>query len=262
MVITKSQYALGFALVSAILWWGCSETQPPRPNEFDGILRGKVTEVSTLPIHGAQINLVYDLGGRITAPPHRVKKPAPGFVLEQNYPNPYEGETAIEFTVPQRAMITLDVVNARYPSNIPATLITHVLQPGRYKVLWNSLLPDSTFLTNGRHLYRMKATWNEELLFEDEYCFFHNDPDLDMIAKMQPLTTADINGQFAIAHALTSIGDTVAVTSETSPEIHEAKMVGDSITVVVSRVGFKTAMRRVQFRKNDAPELDVVLIRQ
>jgi hypothetical protein len=258
----KRKLALGLILLVFGWFWSCSQKSPTPPKSSEGVIHGKVTDASTLPINGAQINIGYDLGASVAGLPHRVKKPAPGFSLQQNYPNPYEGETTIEFALPQRAHIIVEVVNGYYPSSIPATLINNVLPAGRHKVLWNSVLSDSTLLTNGRHLYRLKAQLSDELLFDDEFYFFHNAPDADFVSRMQPLTTADANGQFAVPHTLTNIGDTVAVTLETSPEIREAKVVGDSITVFVSRAGFKTAIRRVRFQEKDAPELNVVLARQ
>jgi len=156
---------------------GCPDKQPTKPELTTGTLRGQVTESNTLPIPGAQINLGYDLGPSVVGSTHRVKHPAAGFSLNQNYPNPYD-------------------LNAR------------------------------------------------------------------AAGRMKPLTDADVNGKFEISHAATSIGDTVTVTLPDSPDPRDQRVIADSITVFVSRIGYKTAARRIRFREDEAPVLNVMLERQ
>jgi hypothetical protein len=260
--MTKHDLFRYLTFINCSLFFGCSDNQPTPPKLAEGVLRGKVTEASTLPIAGAQINIGYDLGQQTAPPSHRVKMPSPGFAMSQNYPNPYNPVSSIRFMVGNPVRVVLQVLPRVYTANVIATLIDRDLAAGYYEVLWNSILPDSMLLTNGNHLYRMQVLESGLVIFEDDYYLFHNSIDPVIVPRMKPMTTADVNGDFSFSYASTSIGDTIAVTVETGPDILGGMIISDSITIFVSRTGYKTATRRVLFREKDAPVVNVVLERQ
>jgi hypothetical protein len=261
-MIIKKDFVLFFVLGAGHLFLSCSEKQPTKPQPLAGVLRGQVTEPNTRPIAGARINLGYNLGPSVMSTGHRVKKPAPGYDLIQNYPNPYNEETRFQFKLANSSRVVFKVLPRIYDQNVIVTLLDKTLKPGIYSVIWNSLLPDSTLLTNGSYLYRLQALEDSVVIFEDEFYLFHNYPDTGVVARMKPMTTTDVNGYFSISHQSTSIGDTVTVTDETMPDPREVRVISDSIMIFVSRVGYKTAMRRVQFREQDVTQVNLTLENQ
>lgn len=260
-MIRKTHLGFWPVLVSCYLLFSCADKEPTKPKPTEGVFSGQVTESNTLPIAGAQINIGYDLGQATAPPAHRVKMPSPDFAMEQNYPNPYNPVTNFQFRLGRGARVVLQILPKIYAGNFVATVLDANLQAGLHQIMWNTLLPDSTLLTNGNHLYRLQALDGGIVVFEDERYLLHNSLDPEMAVRMKPLVTTDVNGKFAISHAETSIGDTVAITLEVSPEIKGGNVIGDSITVFISRAGYKTATRRMLFPEKGAPVLNVVLER-
>ncbi len=261
-MIAKTHFVRWPVLVSCYLLLSCAEDEPTESKSTEGVLHGQVTESNTLPIAEAQINIGYDLGQATAPPAHRVKMPSADFKMEQNYPNPYNPVTNFTFGLSRPARIVLKVLPRVYAGNFFATVLDANLPAGLHRIVWNTLLRDSTLLTNGNHLYRVQASEGDLVIFEDERYLFHNSMDPVIVPSMKPLATTDINGKFAISRAETSIGDTVAVTLDDSPEIKGGQVIGDSITVFVSRMGYKTTTRRVLFSEKDAPVVNVVLERK
>ena len=72
------------------------------------------------------------------------------FVLEHNYPNPFNPSTTIEFSIPNSEFVTLKIYNIL--GQEVATLVSGKLIPGNYKYTW-----DAESLANGVYLYRIQA---------------------------------------------------------------------------------------------------------
>jgi len=67
-----------------------------------------------------------------------------GFQLEQNYPNPCNSVTLIEFSVPSRQMTILKVYDMQ--GRVAAVLVKEMKQPGKYSVTFNTNeLPDGVY---------------------------------------------------------------------------------------------------------------------
>jgi hypothetical protein len=84
------------------------------------------------------------------------------FVLEQNYPNPFNGSTTISYTLPQRALVRLTVLNicgqtVKYfkPENQPA---------GSYHQCWDGLDESGKDLASGVYLYKLEASTGKTVL--------------------------------------------------------------------------------------------------
>jgi aminopeptidase N len=77
------------------------------------------------------------------------------FVLEQNFPNPFNRGTVIRYEVPRRRAITLKVFNML--GEDVATLVDGISEPGTYSVRWNSTGADGTRLPSGVYLYRLTS---------------------------------------------------------------------------------------------------------
>ncbi len=72
------------------------------------------------------------------------------FKLEQNYPNPYNPTTTIEFTVPQNGRYNLSVYNIL--GQLVNVLADDEYQPGYYKVTF-----DASRLASGMYIYKLSG---------------------------------------------------------------------------------------------------------
>ncbi|MCC5927048.1 MAG: T9SS type A sorting domain-containing protein [Bacteroidetes bacterium] len=73
-----------------------------------------------------------------------------GFSLEQNFPNPFNPTTNIEFSIPQSSSVTLEVFNMQGQS--VATLVDGMLGAGTHRVNFNA-----ANLPSGMYMYRIQA---------------------------------------------------------------------------------------------------------
>jgi hypothetical protein len=76
--------------------------------------------------------------------------PPSGFVLEQNFPNPFNPATTIEYTVPKAGMVKIKVYNVL--GTEVTTLVNEEKSPGNYKVVFNA-----GKFASGVYFYRMHA---------------------------------------------------------------------------------------------------------
>lgn len=72
------------------------------------------------------------------------------YALQQNYPNPFVGQTSIGFTLPVRCQMELLVLNVM--GNRVATLVNDTLRPGIYAQSW-----DAGRAQPGVYFYKMTA---------------------------------------------------------------------------------------------------------
>jgi len=71
-------------------------------------------------------------------------------VLQQNFPNPFNPETQIRYSVPHSSFVSLKVYNLM--GQEVATLFEGIRQLGNYTAIF-----DGTGLSSGVYLYRMTA---------------------------------------------------------------------------------------------------------
>jgi hypothetical protein len=72
------------------------------------------------------------------------------FSLSQNYPNPFNPSTAINFSIPQSALVTLKIYNSL--GQEVETLVADELSAGSYKFDWNA-----ESLTSGIYFYKLQS---------------------------------------------------------------------------------------------------------
>jgi hypothetical protein len=78
------------------------------------------------------------------------------FNLLPNYPNPFNPDTVISYTVPQAAFVTLDVFDV-YGRQIQKTR-TGMHTPGRYEITF-----DGSDLPSGTYFYRLRTPENTSI---------------------------------------------------------------------------------------------------
>jgi hypothetical protein len=77
------------------------------------------------------------------------------YALAQNFPNPFNPSTAIQFSVPRLAqtdVAVFDVLGRRV-----ATLVSEQLAPHTYKVVWEGKNDQGASVASGMYLLRMSA---------------------------------------------------------------------------------------------------------
>ena len=84
---------------------------------------------------------------------------AQAYALSENFPNPFNPETVIRFTVPDEGdmpqTVTLAVYNAR--GQEVKTLIEGDYQPGTYQARWDGTDGTGNYLQSGIYFCRMRA---------------------------------------------------------------------------------------------------------
>ncbi|MEO1478726.1 MAG: DUF4331 family protein, partial [Bacteroidota bacterium] len=71
-----------------------------------------------------------------------------GFILEQNYPNPFTPSTTISYRVPEAGDVRLDVFDVQ--GRLVRTLVSERMARGTYEVDW-----DAQDLASGTYVYRL-----------------------------------------------------------------------------------------------------------
>ncbi len=75
------------------------------------------------------------------------------FELVNNYPNPFNPSTAINFTVDTPQTIKLQIVDLR--GRLVRTIVNKSYPAGRFSVLWNGLNDNGLRAASGMYVYRL-----------------------------------------------------------------------------------------------------------
>ena len=94
--------------------------------------------------------ILYTSNGGLTGVGYRGGFPPTKFVLEHNYPNPFNPSTTIEFSVPAASFVSLKVCDLL--GREVSTIVNQMLTPGVYMETF-----DGTGLTSGVYFYRLRA---------------------------------------------------------------------------------------------------------
>ena len=78
-----------------------------------------------------------------------------GYVLHDNYPNPFNPETTISFLVPEPASVKIDIYNVM--GQQIATLLNSTVETGYHEVNWNGTNRSGKRVADGVYFYRMEA---------------------------------------------------------------------------------------------------------
>jgi len=77
------------------------------------------------------------------------------FILEKNYPNPFNPETTIEFTMPYAADVNVSIYNML--GQKVRTLVDARVSSGRHSVRWNGVSDAGVPLSSGIYFYRLNS---------------------------------------------------------------------------------------------------------
>jgi hypothetical protein len=77
------------------------------------------------------------------------------FVLSQNFPNPFNPTTMINFTIPASGNVDVKVYDIL--GRQVRTLVSGVYQPGNYSVMWDARDESGNMVSNGVYFYTIRA---------------------------------------------------------------------------------------------------------
>ena len=85
------------------------------------------------------------------------------YELRQNYPNPMNPVTTIEYALPRLSNVTIEVYNVL--GQKVALLVNEKQPTGYYSIKWDGINSTGASVANGMYVYRMIAQSSEGRLF-------------------------------------------------------------------------------------------------
>jgi len=76
--------------------------------------------------------------------------------LENNYPNPFNPETNIAFSLSERGQINIDIYNIK--GQLVKSLVNGIMPAGRHIALWNGKDDNNKSVSSGVYFYRMQSS--------------------------------------------------------------------------------------------------------
>lgn len=76
-------------------------------------------------------------------------------VLNDNYPNPFNPETTIQFNLVENSNVSLTVYNVK--GEVVNTLVDEAMPVGNHSVVWNGTDANNSVVPSGIYFYKMKA---------------------------------------------------------------------------------------------------------
>jgi hypothetical protein len=98
---------------------------------------------------------VVDADGEFMSPIATVKVKELGLALDQNSPNPFNPETTINFTVPEKGQVALKIYDAN--GRLVRSLVDGVSEPGSHNVSWDGRDNNGASVSSGVYFYRLTA---------------------------------------------------------------------------------------------------------
>lgn len=77
------------------------------------------------------------------------------FELANNYPNPFNPSTTIEFSIPEQSSVNIAVFDAT--GSLVNELVNEVFGAGTYRTVWNAKDNLGSYVSSGFYIYRMSA---------------------------------------------------------------------------------------------------------
>src|SRR5690606_32019587 len=75
------------------------------------------------------------------------------YSLSQNFPNPFNPSTTIEFSLKQRSDVTIKIYNML--GQEVRTLFANQLESGNHKVIWDGMNNQGIMMSSGTYIYKM-----------------------------------------------------------------------------------------------------------
>ncbi len=182
-------------LIGMLLACGAEELVTPPVEEELPSLRGRVLEAGGEPAVEVKINLLYELVDYPAPPPPIDEAPPPVDTLMQNFPNPFNPLTNINFGLAEHQSIHLMVLSAE--GDTLQTLVQEFLPAGLHTRAWDGRDAEGTLLPNG--VYRIRLVFHADVGGPSREIdgVFSLSRDALILAE-SALTLTDAEGRFSI----------------------------------------------------------------
>ena len=77
------------------------------------------------------------------------------YYLENNYPNPFNNATILQYQIPKETKVTLRIYNIL--GQLVATLVDQIQKPGVYKLTWDGRNNNKTRIASGVYIYSIET---------------------------------------------------------------------------------------------------------
>jgi len=75
--------------------------------------------------------------------------------LNNNYPNPFNPETTISYSVKERGPVTIEIYNVK--GQLVKTVVKGIQEPGNHTIVWNGTDDNGRSVSSGVYYYKMQA---------------------------------------------------------------------------------------------------------
>ena len=249
-------------LISA-LWGSCSNSTEPA--DVENKLYVQINDTEGNPIEGAGLHFFVQtnpvVGMHITSPGNQfvVVSNDTGIIpadyyLYQNFPNPFNPQTTIRFSLPISGMVTLRILNTGDLSVIK-TLVEHDLPAGFHSVIWDGTNEIGEYMTNNIYSYQLQTDG-----FEETKTLFLNMIDPEHIKSLNcvPLTRSNSEGRIEYDYDLFPIGEEVLKLDSNGNELG-VFTIPDSLQLVFIKENYKPESKPVHIDPDKTLEFTIIL---
>jgi hypothetical protein len=155
------------------------------------------------------------------------------FSLEQNFPNPFSNSTFIRFSLPDRSLIHLNIVNKI--ENEKVLQYSAKLSKGYYQKYLNNIV-DSLQLRNGIYRYSLNALLDNGTNYSDnKELFIISD-------KGEPNSKTDIHGQYSFDYKYSFAGDTLVIKNDENSS--STMTLTSTVNLLFTKAGYNSTIIR------------------
>jgi len=133
--------------------WDVEEYVPNTVKEEWGGGAGEFYDINYNFINGASVHRIGDRSVATSVFDNQNSSTVEGFGLVSNYPNPFNPTTTIEFSLPNKDMVKVEVFDII--GNKVTTLVNNVLEAGSQKITWNGRSDNNMQVTSGVYIYKI-----------------------------------------------------------------------------------------------------------
>lgn len=133
--------------------WDNEEYVPNSVKEDWGGGEGEFYDINYNFINGASIHRIGDRSIVTSVFDNDFNSTVNGFGLVSNYPNPFNPTTTIEFSVPYKDQVKVEIFDIL--GNKVATLVNKELEAGPQKLVWNGKSDNNMQVTSGVYIYKI-----------------------------------------------------------------------------------------------------------
>lgn len=174
------------------------------------------------------------------------------FDLLQNFPNPFNLNTNIQFMLPERSAINIIIMDAMNQS--VRTLVNQMLEAGVHRVTWDGSDDNGQQVSNGLYECQLMAG---DTSISRMVCRCMGADDTNTYSDLEPLTTTDSNGRFFLDYAFVPVDEEVIWTSETGDLLGALTL--SNVSVVLIREGYVPLIRALDISMSKNANLSFTL---